>query len=558
MSSGRTADAEQLLKEAVRNNPKNQDYLVRLAYHYGSVGRRDDMINVLQEIKSRAKEFEDAYRIVGNFYLRSGDPEAALREYREGITKDSKNKAAYQHLIIDVLMRQGKRAEAAEVNAQILKENPKDMEAKTLKAKFWLDSGDIANALTELQGVVAADPTNPSAHYELGRAYLASNRAESRESARQQFEKAISLRPDMISPRLGLAQLQVASGEYQAGLDSVQVVLNVDPNNLGAKLIQSQGLLGLKKYGESDSVVATMLKSNPSSPDIYYQKGVNELQQGKAKDAETDFVRAYQLNPTNAKGLMGIVDSEIQQGKPEAAMQMLATESKKAPNRMDIVYLMGLTAQREGKYNDALAYFTQVLNGMDKKSKTRANLYMEIANNYRLAGDRDGAISNYMKARDIIPDNETVLSALGLVLDQANRKPEARQAYEAALRVGPNNAFVLNNLAYLMAESGTDMDVALSYAQKAKSLDPNKAEISDTLGWILLKKGLFEQAIPVFKGLSTQYPQMSTYHYHLAMAYQQKGDVAKTTDELREALKHTPPPDEQRKIQEMLSRVGAR
>jgi tetratricopeptide (TPR) repeat protein len=390
----------------------------------------------------------------------------------------------------------------------------------------------------------------------LGRAYLASNRPESREAARQQFEKAIALRPDMILPRLGLAELQISHGEYQAGLDTVQEVLNRDPNNVGAKLIQSKGLLGLKKYGESDSLVAAILKTNPSSPDIYYQKAVNELSQGKPKDAEADFIRAYQLNPTVAKGLMGVVDADIQQGKPEAAMQMLATESKKAPNRMDIVFLMGLTAQREGKYSDAFNYFNQVLNGLDKKSKTRANLYTEIANNYRLAGDRDNSIANYMKAREILPDNETVLSALGLVLDQANRRPEARKVYEAALRVGPNNPFVLNNLAYLMAESGSDMDVALNYAQKAKSIDPNKPEISDTLGWILLKKSLYDQAIPVFQDLVSRYPQVSTYHYHLAMAYQQKSDVAKAAEELREALKHSPDQNEQKQIQDMLSRMG--
>jgi len=48
---------------------KKDEYLESLAYHYGSLGRRDDMLNVLQQIKSHAKDFPQAYLRVGDFYL---------------------------------------------------------------------------------------------------------------------------------------------------------------------------------------------------------------------------------------------------------------------------------------------------------------------------------------------------------------------------------------------------------------------------------------------------------------------------------------------------------
>ena len=131
MKQQRTADAEQLLKEAIQNNPKNHEYMERLAYHYGALGRHDDMVNVLTQIKAHANDFDGAYSVVGDFYLRIGDTDSALREYREGIQKDPKRKALYQHDVISTLIRQGKRAEAAEMNNEILKENPKDADAKS-------------------------------------------------------------------------------------------------------------------------------------------------------------------------------------------------------------------------------------------------------------------------------------------------------------------------------------------------------------------------------------------------------------------------------------------
>jgi tetratricopeptide (TPR) repeat protein len=409
-----------------------------------------------------------------------------------------------------------------------------------------------------LQAVVTTSPDNAVAHYDLGRAYMASGRPDARESARQQFEKSISLQPASILPRLSLAELQALHGEYEAALDSVQTVLQRDPGNINAKVIQSQALLGQKKFGDTETLLAGMLKSNPSSPDVYYQVGTADLAQGKLKEAEAAFKRAYELNPANSRGLLGMVDAEIQQGQPDKAMSILEEESKKAPNRPDILFLMGTTAQREGKFQDSLTYFTRVLNGLDKKSKTRADLYLQIAQTYRLAGDRNSAIANLQKAREILPENETVLGTLGIVMDQAGRKVEARQAYEACLVVNPNNSEILNNLAYLMAESNADLDVALNHAQKAKGLNPNTPEISDTYGWILLKKGLAEQAIPVFQDLVSRVPTNSSYRYHLAKAYAQKGDNAKASGELREALKHSPPREEQQEIQDMLAKIGGR
>ena len=134
-------DGEQILKLAYQNNPKQYAFLTALAQHYWPLKRRDDMVKVLQQIKSHAKDFDKAYLVVGDFYLRLGDGDSAIKEYREGITQDAKQKITYQKRIIEALMRQGKRPEAAEINNQILKEDPNDNDAKGLEATLLLDKG---------------------------------------------------------------------------------------------------------------------------------------------------------------------------------------------------------------------------------------------------------------------------------------------------------------------------------------------------------------------------------------------------------------------------------
>jgi tetratricopeptide (TPR) repeat protein len=545
-------DAEQVLRLAFANNPKQFGYLTFLAMHYYGLQRRDAMAGILNQIKSHAKEFDLAYLTVGDFYLRMGDGDSAMREYKEGIVKDAKKKVTYQKRLIEAMMRQGKRSEAAEINSQILKENADDNDARGLAATFLLDKGDIAKALAELQAVVTRAPDNPVSRYNLGRAHAARGEYE---QARQQLQKAIELRPDYILARLALAELQVAHREFDAAMKTAEAVLGIDKGNGSARIIESAALMGLKKFAESRVLLDAMLKANPGSPDVLFQLGVVNLAEERYKEAEDAFRRAYQLNPANSRGLMGIVETEMAQKHYDEALKILQAESDKAPARLDLQLALGNTAVRAGKFDRAIQSFNGLLNQVDKGVR-QGDLYLRIGETYRRKGDSNAAVQALQKARETLPDNIVVLGTLALVLDTAARRPEARQVYEATLKLDPNNPVALNNLAFLLCETGGDLDDALTKATRAKQLLPNLLEISDTLGWIYLKKNLADNAIEIFKDLVSKEPNHSTYRFHLGMAYSQKGDKTKALEQLRESLKYNPAPDEKTKIQQLITRLG--
>lgn len=558
--AGKTAAAkefrdrgEQVLKLGYQNNPKQYAFLTLLAMHYYGERRNDDMGSVLAQIKAHAKEFEDAYVTVGDFYLRMGDGDSAIREYKEGIAQDSKRKATYNKRIIEVLMRQGKRNEAAEVNASILKDDPKDNDARGLSATFMLDRGDVSKALSELQSVVTSAPSNPVAHYNLGRAHAAMGEIE---QARQQFQKAIELRPDYVMARLSLAQLQVTRGEFDAALKTAESVLTIDAGNVNARLIESAALMGQKRYGDSRTMLNNIAKVSPSSPDVLFQLGVVNLAEGKYKDAEDAFRRSYQLNPANSRGLMGEVETNMAQNKPDAAMTLLQAESEKAPNRTDLLIALGNTAVRAGKYDLAVATYQKILPLVDKNPKALGDVYLRIGETYRRKGDLPSAVQALQKAREGAPANAVVLSTLGTTLDGAGRRTDAKQVYEATLKLQPDNPVVLNNLAFLLADTGGNLDEALTKANRAKQLMPQLFEISDTVGYIYLKKGLPDPAIDIFKDLVHKQPNQAIFRFHLGLAYSQKGDKTRAIEQLKEALKYNPTNEDKRKIQELITRLG--
>jgi len=554
---GKTGEAEQILKTGAAKNPKQITFLVSLASFYSSLKRHDEMVATLNQIKGHVKDFDRAYLVVGDFYFRNADMAEALKQYNEGMAADPKQKGTYQKRMIEVLMRQNRRAEAADIDAAILKDNPKDTDARGLQASLLLDRGDVQKAISELQAVVNAAPDNFVARYNLGRAHVARGEWE---QARQQFTEAIRERPDYLPARLALAQLQVMRArepsEYDLALKSVDEILQIDKRNGPARMIQAAALLGEKRYTEARQLLEAIRQANPNAPDIDFSLGMVAMKEGNLKEAEDIFRKAYDANPKDARGLIGLVETLAGSNHYDEAIQFLKSELAKNPKRNDLQMALGNVAVRAGSFDLAIGQFQAVLGELEKNSKARGEVYFRLGVTLRKKGDLNGAIPVLYKAREALPGNSMVVNELALALQSADRKPEVREAYEQSVKLDPQNGFALNNLAFLIAESGSgDLDQALTYAQRAKQVLPSLPEVSDTLGWIYLKKNMTDNAMDIFQDLVNKTPGNSTYRFHLGMAYAQKGDKPKALKELQTALRSNPAKDEENKIRDLINKL---
>ena len=77
---------------------------------------------------------------------------------------------------------------------------------------------------------------------------------------------------------------------------------------------------------------------------------------------------------------------------------------------------------------------------------------------------------------------------LGDVLYAAGRKDSAYSAYDRALVYNPDNAGVLNNMAYFMALDGTDLEKAEKYVKRALLAEPDNPTYVDTYAWVLFRR----------------------------------------------------------------------
>jgi tetratricopeptide (TPR) repeat protein len=551
-SEKRNVDAENILKSAIQNLPKEFQFRTLLAGYYYSQGNRAEMTNVLEGIKSRFKDFPDAYLTAGDFYARISDDASALREYQQGQSLDPKRRAEYDKRMVEILIRGGKKEEAYNKILEMLKANPKDADARAMQANFMLDRGEVSTAVNEFQDVVTQKPDNFVARYNLGRAYAATGDYQ---KAIQQYRESAHERPDFLRPRVALAETEIQTGDFDAALRDAQETVKMAPNDPAANLVEAVAMLRLGQTADAKRILDALAARYPGFPEVHLELGSLLLSQKDYAAALQQFQKAWDLNPADARALEGEVETYMAQKEQDKALALLQQMASAHPDRADILKQYATLKARTGQLDSALADFRSLMQRFKETPRETAQTYAEIGELYHKKGDDSDAIQWLEKARALQPDSVRLLSVIAEIYDAMGRIQESQDTYRAVLAHEPNNGMALNNLAFSIAQTGTDLDEALTLADKAKKVLPTLNEVDDTLGWIYLKKHMPGQAVDIFRSLVAKSPENPSFHYHYCLALFDKGDKPGAERECDAALARNPARADEAGAKQLLARL---
>ena len=548
--------AEAVLRKKIANMPKEMLPRVQLSGFLYAMQRRADAQPILNGILSDSTTFPDGRIRVADFYMRAQEWDSAMKLLREGVEKDPARKSEYKVKMAMIDLAQGRYKEARVVVDEVLVEDPKNNKALELRAGLMLRTGsadakEVNQAITDLQTLQNRDAKNPVIRYNLARAYLGKGDVQ---AARVQFQEAIKLRPDFIAARVGLAQSYMSGKDPDFGkvIQNADEILRYDPGNMMAQTLKSTALISSGNTAQARTEIEAALKKTPNSADLQYQLARVNLGERKYAEAEASFKKLHEQFPADNRPLMGLIATYQLTGRSDQAIQLLESELKKSPQRMDLQYTLANSLSMAGQVDRAIPIYQNLID----KNPNSTDLYMRLGELLRRKGQPDKSIELLQKGLQINPNDAAVKLQLAMTYEQLGRRKDAKPLYEAIIKVQPDNFIALNNLAFIMAEEGTDLDQALTYAQRAKQRVPKNEDIADTLGWIYIKKNLSDDAIRILQDLVAQKPNNALYRYHLAMAQFQKGDKVKARQSLQDALTKSPSKDDEAKIRELLSKVG--
>jgi tetratricopeptide (TPR) repeat protein len=557
--------AEAILRERLENQPKSPAAVQNLSNYLGATNRFQEGEAVLRRAAADKTDFPNGDEMLGDYYFRNRKFDQALQLYQAGVTDDPKNALRYQERVIAVYTITGRHDQAVTLAKKLAAGNPKDAGSNEIYASLLLQTGlktDASRSLGELQTLVKNNPGNEVLHVDLARAYFGLNNMD---KALTEALEASHLDSKAIPPRIIAARIYEDRGEHGKAIEQTDVVLAAEPRNPEARLVRARALIGINEADKAQPELEALVNEFPQMPESRLQLAELYLNQRQFDKAAQEFDRVWKSNPPDERGFVGLQSVKLAQGHANEAIQAMQDVVSKNPKVLAYRYqLANFEATGGGQIFSsdpahANQLFQQAADNYKEILKTTTNstdVWLRLGALQRQLGQYDAALASFEQAGNASPHSAGPLLNQAMLLEALGKQKQAIDAYNKVLGVDPQNALAMNNLAFLNAETGTNLDQAMTYAERAKKQYPDNPNITDTLGYVYYQKNLNNEALRIFRQIVQDHPQNPTFHFHLAMALLKGGDKDGARLEAEKALKNSPQGAEQNKIRSFVSQIG--
>jgi tetratricopeptide (TPR) repeat protein len=416
---------------------------------------------------------------------------------------------------------------------RLLTKSPSNVQALVMKASWLLVEGKRTEALDKAQAAVKAAPELPSAHYLVG---VIHTQMQDVPSAIAAFNEVLRLNPRAAAAQLQVARLQLAQGAASEAVRFAESVVKSAPANPIARLTLAGGLLAQRDLARAEPMIAELLKEYPKAADVHALDGLRHLLKKNPAGARAAYGRALQLDARSHPAIAGLVALDLLEKKPDASLKRVEARLSESPDDVRLLQLVSrvyLAMNDQAKAERALRRAIDVAPGDSSSYAMLGQLYLAQQKLVEARVEFDQVAKRN-------PKNVGASTVAAMLSHQTNDVEDAKRRYRDILDREPNAPVAANNLAWILADEGTNLDDALRLAQRAEAQAPNRAEILDTLGWVYYRKDQPALAVPAFEKSIKLAPDNAVYHYHLGLAHSKGGNVQEARHAVERALKLNP------------------
>jgi tetratricopeptide (TPR) repeat protein len=465
--------------------------------------------------------------------------------------------ADFLHRQSILLLNQGAFDAALQVTAQHTESGKASHLARLLTFADAVRRGDLPaseKALSEINNEGLGQFIKP-----FFRAWLASakGRAQEAYSILEKAEGLSSLQPmlelhtALIADQAGDANKARASfARVIAGNPSYRTVALASSFYGRHKLTDRRAVLlrTAEKSGLEAGLIhalSVMPADDPSLQVSNWQQGIGEvlfniaalLQLEGANDVALPYLRVAEvLRPDFPLVTLLIADLKVRLGQYEEARALYARLTASVDvGRMAQLRLVSLKHQM-GETAVARDAAQALVTG-----DTRWTEAWQLLGNVQLAnGDAVQAEAAYSEGLDLLEPDAPGFAALLFARAQSRHLRQdwagTEADLEAALKLDPDNATMLNYLGYLWADRGVRLDEAEELARRALVLLPDDADVLDTLGWVKFRQGAHDEAVRLLELAAELRPYDPTINDHLGDAYWAQGRAMEARFQWKRAM----------------------
>ena len=258
--------------------------------------------------------------------------------------------------------------------------------------------------------------------------------------ARAEWETALQNDSEYIPANIALAQLLLQQRQYALAEQHAAAVIRDEPANLRALLVYANTLLAERQLDAATSIANRALRVSPLSGEAHLILGRLALLRSNSQAAVLEFQQAVMLQPDLRETVERLMTGD--HGARSALQQMEKLEGKTAHSELNAPYA----------------------------------------------------------SRELSVQSSAIIAAVRA--QESGDYAHAVEAYEFAIGHGDVSGLSANNLAWILAEQGEQLDRALQLAQMARQQDPKNPAVLDTLGVVHLRRREYSKAIDALKTAS--------------------------------------------------------
>jgi len=294
----------------------------------------DVAIAEFQKVTELDPAFEDGFISLGQAYMEKRDFAAAIAPLKHALEVNPDSAPAHQ-LLGYALLVQGFAAEAIPHLARA--------QDKTALGIAQIQTGQLPEAVANLQAALAAHPNDPDILYYLGRAS-------------------------------GLLSKQ-----------SIDTLLASYPDSPRAHQAMGENYFVLRQMPEAEKEYRDALRLRPDLPEVHLELGEVYAGAFQWAKAEEEFRAQAKLQPGNAEAVYRLGAALLEQGKVHDARAELSRANKLMPDMPETLYSLGKAASLDGDAVAAEKEWTKLLS-IEKDSPLAAQAHFGLAGLYRKQG----------------------------------------------------------------------------------------------------------------------------------------------------------------------------
>jgi tetratricopeptide (TPR) repeat protein len=389
--------AIKVYENLAENRPDRVDVLEVLMQLYNQQKNYTDMLKTIDRIEKIEGTGEEITLAKVRAYELLGNKKAAYKALKN-LSDTYPNDNSYKVMLANWLMQNDKQKDAYDIYTSVLKDEPSNSYALSSLYDYYKAIGDNDKAKDVMSRVLANNKTDSNSKQAMIRQFIEENEQAGGDSTvvLNMFDKVTKQNPqDADIAELKVAYMSLKKMPKDVVDSALVSLLNVAPDNAGARLQLIQNIWDQKNWNQIISVCKPALEYNPEEMAFYYFLGLAYFQ----KDEEDLTLQ------TIKKG--------IAQASDKSNKDMVS----------ELYAIMGDILQKKGNLQQAFAAYDSCLQWKDDN--------IGCLNNYAYYLSEGG--HNLQKAEQMSyktikaePKNSTYLDTYAWILFMQDRFAEAK------------------------------------------------------------------------------------------------------------------------------------